>query len=232
MIKAVFFDLYGTLARFYPPREEIQTQACEAFGFTVTREGLVQGYTLADQLMSEVNASQAPVTQLVGEERAHFFAQYERLVLQGASVDVDLETAGRVWTKVQELPYGLALFDDVLPVLDMLKLRELTLGLLSNIGRDITELCEELGLTPYLHFAVTSQEAGSSKPYPPIFRLALKRAGVMPTEALHVGDSYFSDVQGARDVGINPLLLDREGVLDQVDDCPKISSLIEVLEHI
>ena len=232
MIKAIFFDFYGTLARFHPPREEVQAQACQSFGFAVTREGLVRGYLLADEWMSRVNASETPVPELAEEERARFFAEYERLVLQGAGVEVDLETAGRVWVKVREIPYDLALFDDVLPVLDILKQRELTLGLLSNIGRNVIELGEELGLAPYLDFAVTSREAGSGKPHPPIFHLALERAGVKPAEALHVGDSYLSDVQGARGVGIRPLLLDREGVMAHVNDCPRLKNLMGVLEYL
>jgi len=232
MIKAVFFDLYGTLARFHPPREEVQAQACASFGFTVTREGLIRGYLLADEWMSRVNASETPVPQLAEEERARFFAEYERLVLQGAGVEVDLETAGRVWSRVREIPYQLALFDDVLPVLGMLKQRELTLGLLSNIGRNLTELGKELGLAPYLDFTVTSREAGSGKPHPPIFRLALERAGVKPPEALHVGDSHLSDVQGALGAGIHPLLLDREDVMTHVNDCPRIGGLIGVLDYL
>ncbi|MBI4200867.1 MAG: HAD family hydrolase [Chloroflexi bacterium] len=232
MIKAVFFDLYGTLARFYPPREEVQAKACESFGFRVTRQGLIRGYALADDLMSQVNATDSPVTRMEGEQRARFFAEYERLVLKGAGIDVDLETAGQVWAKVREIPYGLALFDDAVPTLRALGARGLTLGMLSNIGRDSTELCAELGLTPYLHFAVTSQEAGSSKPHPPMFLMALERAGVSPAEALHVGDSYLSDVQGARGLGIRPLLLDREGLMAHFDDCLKIRSLVEVLDYL
>lgn len=232
MIKAIFFDLYGTLARFYPPREEVQAQACESFGLAVTRQGLIRGYLLADQWMSQVNAGETPVPQLAEEERARFFTEYQRLVLQGAGLEVDPETARRVWSKVREIPYGLALFDDTLPVLDILKRRKLILGLLSNIGRDVNELGEELGLAPYLDFTVTSREAGSSKPHPPMFLLALERAGVKPDEALHVGDSHLSDVQGARGVGIRPVLLDREGLMTYVDDCPRIKSLMGVLDYL
>lgn len=232
MIKAVFFDLYNTLARFYPPKEQVQTQACLAFGFKVTHQGLARGYALADGFMERVNASSVPLQQLAQEDRARFFAEYERLVLKGAGVEVDVETAGRVWTKVREIPYGLALYDDVLPTLKTLKARGLVLGLLSNMDRDAVELCEELGLASYLDFAVTSREAGSAKPNPPMFLMALERAGMEPSQALHVGDSYMSDVQGARGVGINPVLLDREGVHSRVTDCPRIRSLIEVQEHL
>jgi len=147
-------------------------------------------------------------------------------------VEVDLPTAGRIWEKVRQIPYGLALFDDVLPALDLLKLRELTLGVLSNIDRDMETLSQELGLGPYLDFTVTSGEVGRGKPHPPIFLMALERAGVEPRKALHIGDSYASDVVGARGVGIHPLLLDRDGTQTRVTDCPRISSLMEVPEHL
>ena len=235
MIRAVFFDLYGTLVLFHPPREEVQAQACQPFGFRVTREGLDKGYLVADEYMVEANASQRPMSQMTPQERDLFFARYEQLVLQGAGIDVDLETSGRVWANVQEIPHGFVLFDDVLPVLDMLKLRELTLGTLTNIGWDrwdIDQICEDLGLASYLDFVITSSEVGRGKPHPPIFLAALERAEVGPAEALMVGDSYSSDVQGARGVGIRPLLLDREGMMSNVDDCTKISSLMEILYYL
>ena len=232
MIKAVFFDLYGTLAGFDPPREEVQTQALESFGFTATKQGIALGYVGADDWMSQVNASDTPLSRILGQERDHFFAEYQRLIMEGAGIDVDLDTAGQVWAKVQQIPYSFAAFDDTLPVLDMLKLRELTLGLISNIGRDIDEMCESLGLAPYLDFTVTSTEVGIGKPHPPVFLKALDRAGVAPDEAIHVGDSYRSDVEGARSVGIRPLLLDRDGVMTDVTDCPRIGSLIEVLDYL
>ncbi len=232
MIKAVFFDLYGTLAKFHPAREDVQTQACQPFGFQVARDGLVRGYAVADEWMASTNASSTPVHAMSREQRAQFFAEYERLVLQGAGVNVDMETAGRVWDRVRQIPYGLVLFEDVIPALGDLKEHGLTLATLTNVPWPIQQMCDELGLSPYLDFALTSWEVGAGKPHPPIFLEGLKRAGVAPAEALMVGDSYRSDVQGALGVGIRPLLLDRDGVLPPVDECPKISNLTQVTGHL
>ncbi|MBI4198791.1 MAG: HAD family hydrolase [Chloroflexi bacterium] len=229
MIKAVFFDFYGTLARFFPPREELQAQAIGGFGYSVSREGLVKGYALADDFMGQVNASDTPMNRLLGKARLAFFARYEQIILREAGVEVDLPTARRIWEAVQGIPYGLALYDDAIPALDTLKRRGLTLGLLSNIGREPRQLMESHGLTAYLDFAVTSQEIGSNKPHPPMFLAALERAGVQASEALHVGDSYLSDVQGARSLGIHAVLVDREGVAEAPKDCPRVSGLMEVV---
>ena len=224
MIKAVFFDLYGTLAGFHPSRYEIQSEACADFGIQVTPEGTLKGYALADAYMAEQNTVR-PLRQLDSESRNHFFAEYERLVLKGSDVEVSNEQADDIWRRVRRVRYQLTLYNDALPAMDELKNAGLTLGLISNMNRDGTELAESLGLAAHLDFAVTSTEVGAEKPHAPIFLAALGKAGAEPHQVVHVGDQPTSDVQGARGVGINPVLLDRDGNHKEVLDCPRIEDL-------
>ncbi|MFQ5860866.1 MAG: HAD family hydrolase [Dehalococcoidia bacterium] len=229
--KALFFDLYNTLARFWPPTEEIQVAACQALGLQVTPKGIIRGYALADAYFSQENATR-PLAERTAQERGRFFAEYERLILQGTGVEVSTELASQVWQQVSQVPKELALFEDVLPALRRLKERGLTLGLLSNVRWELGELGHRLGLDAYLDFTVTSQEAGAEKPHPPIFLLALERAGVGAGEAMHVGDQYQSDVLGARAVGIIPVLVDRANLHPHRNDCIKIRSLAELEAHL
>lgn len=227
MITAVFFDLYGTLAGFSPSRYQIQSEACADFGIEVTPEGITAGYALADAYMAQRNAVD-PLRTLDDGARDRFFAEYERRVLAGSGVEIDAEKALRIWRRVRKVPYEMARFDDVLPAIDILKSQVLTLGLISNMNQDGTELMESMGLTPYLDFAVTSMEVGAEKPHAPIFLAALRKAGVDPGQAVHVGDQLSSDVEGATAVGINPVLLDRDGNHRDYDGCPRIESLMEL----
>ena len=227
MITTVFFDLYGTLAGFDPSRFEIQSAACEPFGITLTPEGVLRGYALADAYMSDENAA-FPVRNRGPEATKRFFAEYERLILQGAGVEVDADRAWEVWLRVRQQNYEMTRFDDVLPAFDMLKQQGLTLGMISNMNRPGAELAESMGLTPYLDLAVTSGEAGVEKPHPAIFRMALDRAGSEPQETVHVGDQLVSDVDGARAVDINPVLLDRDGNHPDYTDCLRITTLMEL----
>lgn len=48
------------------------------------------------------------------------------------------------------------------------------------------------------------------KPHRAIFDKALELSGCRPEEAVHIGDSYTSDVQGARTAGIRPILVQRK----------------------
>ena len=147
MITAVFFDLYGTLAGFSPPRYEIQSTACADFGIEVTPEGILKGYALADAHMAAQNAVR-PLRELDGEERNRFFAEYERLVLEGAGIAVSPERALEIWRRVRRERYELRRFDDVLPAMHLLRSREIALGLISNINRDGEDLSRSLGLAP------------------------------------------------------------------------------------
>ena len=227
MIVAVFFDLYGTLAGFSPSRFEIQSTACADFGISLTPEGVLRGYNLADAFMAEQNRTR-PMRSLTAAERDVFFARYEQRVLRGAGVDVSVERAAQIWARVRQVPYGMALFDDVLPTLDALKARGLTLGIVSNMNRTGAELLAEFGLAGRVDFAVTSIETRAEKPHAPIFREALRRANAEPHEVAHVGDQLESDVEGARRVGITPVLLDRDGNHPGYTGCARIGTLPEL----
>lgn len=56
----------------------------------------------------------------------------------------------------------------------------------------------------FAHFLV-SDEIGINKPQPEIFRIALERNGVTADEAVMIGDSYSSDIQGAKNAGIDQI---------------------------
>jgi len=231
MIKAVFFDFYNTLTSFDPPREELQAAACREFGIEVDRKSIPRGYWFADDFMSRENA-RSPIHNRSQADELAFWSDYEAIILGKAGVDVSKELALRIFTKARQLDRKLVLFDDALPIIRTLKVRGIVLGLVSNLSRALDGHVKELGLTPYLDFALTSSEIGAEKPHPPIFLAALERAGVAASEAIHVGDQYHSDVIGAKNVGINPLLLDRDGFWEGVNDCPRIRSLGETVNYL
>lgn len=227
MIKAVFFDFYNTLVRFWPPVEEIQVAACDELGISVDKESVRQGYTVADDFFNRENARHS-LARRSPERRSRFFAEYEQRILRGAGLEVTLDLAQQIWDMTTRIPKDFALFDDVVPALKALKKRGYKLGVLSNLNRDMGPLVQRLALDRYLDFCITSQEAGAEKPHPPIFLAALARAGVAPQEAAHVGDQYHSDVEGARGVGMIPLLLDRDDRHGGHNDCWRIRSLTEI----
>jgi putative hydrolase of the HAD superfamily len=188
---------------------------------------------LADKFWFEENIK-SKVAERSPEEQAEMGLRYESIMLAEAGVKADTGLLVKIMKKAQQLYEGttFALFDDALPTLKTLRARKLTLGLLTNLDRDMSPICRKLGLEPYLDFVVTSGEVGVDKPEPPIFLAALERAGVDASEAVHVGDQYKLDVVGARGVGISPILIDRYDLYAGVSDCPRIHSLTEVTGYL
>jgi putative hydrolase of the HAD superfamily len=126
----------------------------------------------------------------------------------------------------------MVLFDDVIPTLTQLKERDLVLGLISNVDRDITPLYQGLGLAKWLGVVVTSQEVGFNKPDPQIFRAALRKAKLRPIEALYVGDQPQIDVAGANGAGMLGILIDRKGLFNDASLSPRISSLTQIVDYL
>ena len=210
MIKTIFFDFFGTLAKFYPEREEIQIQALNQFDLKLTSEQIKYGYKFADSYMEKVNASGKPLSLMDMNERGEFFSQYESLILEHAGLKVDLVTARNIWQAVQKIPYGFKLYDDVIPVFKYLITQNYKLGIITNMGNNLYGVCDQLQISEYLSYIVTSEEVGIGKPSPEIFQAALKVSESTISEIMHVGDSYDSDIAGAIALDIKAILINRD----------------------
>ncbi len=226
MIKAVFFDLYHTLVRYEPPREELQSKALKELGIEAKPEALGRPIAAADEFIYREIARQ-PLTKRSDEDKMALWMQYQRVFLKEAGIPASEQLVLGLLGKMRRTSMKLVAFEDAAPALADLKSRGLILGLISNVDKDVAPLLAEVGLASLLQIIVTSQEVGFSKPQPEIFRAALKRAGVKAAEAIFVGDQYKIDVEGARGVGMKGILLDRAGYAGDVDS-PRIRNLSEL----
>ena len=72
----------------------------------------------------------------------------------------------------------------------------------SNHVPELPQILAGLGLLPYLEGIINSADVGHEKPHPRIFECALVEAGLEATaKPWMVGDSYWSDILGARRLG-------------------------------
>ena len=224
MKKAVFFDLYGTLAGFSPSRFQIQSQACKRFGITLTEEGILRGYACADKFMSEQNKTN-PLRLMTETQKLVFFSKYEQKILRGSEVEVDLAKASKIWEAIKGIPYDMKIYDDVVPCIQTLKADGLVVGIISNMNISGLDLINKFDLYELVDFAVTSLEVGLEKPHKKIFEEALIRANVANSNAVHVGDQIESDVNGAKNAGLQPILLDRDKNYTSFNGCPRIETM-------
>jgi putative hydrolase of the HAD superfamily len=121
------------------------------------------------------------------------------------------------------------LYDDVAPVLRDLAARGLRIGLISNSHRCLASFQEHFELNGLITAAVSSSEHGFMKPHRSIFEAALRLLGTRAEETVMVGDSLPHDIEGARRVGMQGVLVQRSGELAPDADVPVIRSMSELL---
>lgn len=205
MLKAAFFDAGGTLV--YPDYARVRAVLLDALGRAPGAVALA-GTEYEGRAAVEAAMAADPALTDGARWQIHFFGALTSL---GYTPD-ELRRAGpairaehgraNLWTVV---PAGTA------GALRSLRAAGLVVGCISNSDGSVARLLDAVGLGDTLDFVVDSGVVGVEKPDPAIFRLALERAGVAASEALHAGDLYAVDVVGARRAGIEPVLLDPLG---------------------
>ncbi len=225
--KAIFFDVGNTLLYPYPSVEKVCAEVIESHGYRVDLKALAVALKKADDYYEE--RYKEDDTFWASDEKA-FFLWEDLYALALREIGIDGE-AVKLAHEIYDV-FGLSQkwhpYPDVIPVFQILKNKEFTLGIVSNWDTRLSTICIELGLSDYLDFVISSASVGRLKPQPHIFELALKRAKVLPEQAIHVGDHYYADVMGARNVGITPVLIDRKGNHSNLD-CRVIKNLEELL---
>ncbi len=94
---------------------------------------------------------------------------------------------------------------------------------------------KESGLADYFDVVVASGDVGIGKPRPEPFTTALDKLGVSAPEAVMIGNSWSSDIQGAANLGMPSIWFNAEGLPRPEKGNPptiEISSVPEVQEAI
>lgn len=108
--------------------------------------------------------------------------------------------------------------------------RGVTIGIITN--NQTKEQVGKLaftGLDEYIDFMVTSEEVGPPKPDPEMFYIALKRAGCTKDEAVVVGDSWASDITGAKNAGIRAVWYNPRRLPRPDDGDPEVGEMRSLL---
>jgi 2-haloacid dehalogenase len=103
---------------------------------------------------------------------------------------------------------GFALYPDVVPTLDALS-RRYELAIVSNIDDDLLSMTQ---LPRTFDLVCSAERAKGYKPNGALFRYLLANAGVARQEILHSGQSQFTDMVGAKPLGLAVAWINRRGV--------------------
>lgn len=113
--------------------------------------------------------------------------------------------------------------------LDAARARGVRVAIVSNSEGMLDRLFADLGILRHFDAVVDSGKVGVEKPDPAIFRIALDRFGVGPERALMLGDTFITDIVGARAAGMRAALIDPFGhMAGRHADVPRVSGVVEV----
>ena len=189
-IKAVTFDVGGTLIEPWPSVGHVYSEVAAAHGFEFTPDDLNERFRAAWKAKQNFRHSRSDWAALVRAafrtpEADMFFGElYDRFA------------SAKVWR----------VFDDVRPALLRLKARGMKLGIISNWDERLRPLLDQLELTPFFDEIAISHEVGHCKPSAEIFRAAVQGLCLRPGQVLHVGDSEAEDVLGAQKAGLHAVI--------------------------
>lgn len=120
------------------------------------------------------------------------------------------------------------LFEGVIRFLDQ---NRLPIVVVSNHSlQDQMKKIVRLGVEKYLDLIVTSEEAGSEKPFPEPYLLALSRLKLQPKDCIKIGSNYATDCVGASKIGMDSIWFNRSGHSRQLQSSPLIVELTNFAE--
>lgn len=214
MADTVFFDVGGTLILAHPLHW--LKPILDRWGVAADWSRLAEA---APPAFEYYNAHQLEARSF--EEALELWRTTDRTILEGLKVANAPEVADRLVASWDD-PAIWPLAPHARTVLENLKARGKRLAVVSNWDGLLPRVLEVVGLAPYFDAVVASALVGASKPDARIFQEALERVGARPETTLHVGDSPEADAEGARAVGITPLLI------DPVDPSRDLRKVLEV----
>jgi HAD superfamily hydrolase (TIGR01509 family) len=193
----ITFDFGDTLVTSDPPYFARIAMSLNELGFDHTHGQVEEAYHRAD-------FRHAPeILKLAPFDNETYIRTFSELLLQELKITEDSEKI------LKELGKTLLAFRPqrvLMPgardLLEELHRRGIKLGIISNNDGLTLKKCEGVGIAGYFEFILDSTVEAMMKPDPRFFRLAIKKAGVRPEKALHVGDLWGSDVLGAHSAGL------------------------------
>jgi putative hydrolase of the HAD superfamily len=226
--RAVFFDIGGTLIEPWPSVGAVYARVGMRHGFHADPSRMESAFRLAWKQGKDQTAGGG-----LGSSDKQWWRRLVFAALDNLSLDADpIRRTAYFEDLFGEFarPDAWRMFDDVEPTLTRFRREGVHVGAISNWDDRLRPLLAALGLANKFDSITISCEEGVEKPDARIFAAACGRAGSMPEECLHVGDSLEEDVQGAVAAGMRALWIvrDHRAGVEHERRCDVVRTLADV----
>lgn len=211
MVKAVFFDFWGTLVEngTYSPLKQ---------SYNILRVRMPFGEFVE-------KFEQSVMTKKFADQTAAFTEAC--LVFGVPTYPIVIEKLIGVWNKNRLLA---KLYPDTLEALKLLKEKKIKLAVVSNAPQNnVEQVIERFDIKDYFDGVFISANEGVLKT-DGLFDTALKKLKIKKADALAVGDTIETDIKGAEDAGISAYLIDRKGKREFAKKITDLNEIIKLVE--
>ena len=224
-IKAVIFDLFGTLIDSFNSQEYKQILSEMASLLALPEDSFYDLWT------GSFNQRALGVFKTIEESFKFISNQLDKPINVSG-----IEQAVRIrlnYSKKTLVPRN-----DAIMTLKHLRKIGFKIGLISDCTYEIPLIWEESLLSPHFDTVIFSCNVGIKKPDPKIYHLICRDLKVKPKNCLYIGDGSSHELSGALRVGMSPILIRSPSEKDSVRideenwDGPRIKSLSEILIYI
>lgn len=189
MIRAVIFDMFETLVTHYRSPQYFGEDISKDLGITEERFREIWDPSEHDRSIG-LRTLEDVITEIMKKNGIYSEALLTKVLNR------------RTATKVEVFMH---LHDEILPMLEELKRRDVRIGLISNCFSEEVFAIRGSILYPYFDASMLSFEQGIMKPDKEIFYRCMKRLQVSPEECLYVGDGGSRELETATEVGMKAL---------------------------
>lgn len=175
MIKAVIFDMDGTLINSQPIWYQVSTDFFQKNGFPVTMDDMIK-------------LTGSPVAKLVDYVlQTHGQKDKERAQLVTELMDY----------AVSEILAAKPLMPNVKEVLAQLKQQGIKMAVASASPRNMLQgIVDSCGIAEYFDYLASAEELDYNKPHPAVYLHAAQQLSINPTECFAVEDSVLGMISG------------------------------------
>ena len=209
MVKAVFFDFWGTLIEngTYSPLKQ---------SFSILRLRMPYGEYVE-------RFERALMTRKFEDQSEAFRAVCEEFNIEPKPIII--EKLIGVWNKNKLLAKPFPELEEALAELK----KKYKIAIVSNApAGSVQEVLDKFDLNKYFDEVFVSSDEGQLKTAG-LFEVALEKMGLTTDDVVMVGDSLQSDIRGAENAGIKAVLIDRKDRREYENKIVQLTQLEEIL---
>ena len=230
--KAIIFDLHYTILRLSPSRGVIYQRIFKKHGFNAHPREIKKVFSdiwnrYGDNKISEDSKKHHKEKDIEEWWFDFHFRMLKKLGLKNKDVArmINRDISNQFYSNHQIHK----MYDDAKKILPFLKGQGIKLILATNGYKSTKSVIKHFGLNKYFDHILISCDIGISKPNPKLYQFISKRLSLKPKEILCIGDSYPTDIIGARMSGCGAAIIDRKNKeYKKKYDCIYLNNLTQI----